>query len=102
MSIQKESYFRLVKISELSTVNRNTFIQLVGNVTMVDEKNNQITIDDSFGKHTIELGTTVEESFKIGQVVRVFGNWDGIKLGIEKILVWNIEPEKIPILFTAY
>ncbi len=102
MSIQKESYYRLVKISELSTVNRNTFIQLVGNVTMVDEKNNKIIIDDSFGKHTIELGTTVEELFKTGQVVRVFGNWDGIKLSIEKILVWNIAPEKIPILFTEY
>ena len=101
MSIQKESYYRLVKISELSTVNRNTFIQLVGNITMVDDNTNKIIIDDSFGKHTIELGS-VEHTFKTGQVVRVFGNWDGIKLSIEKILQWNIQPDKIPILFNEY
>lgn len=102
MSIQKESYYRLVKISELSTVNRNSFIQLAGSITSIDEENKKIVIDDSFAKHTIELGTGIEQSFKPGQVVKVFGNWDGIKLSVEKILPWTIPADKIPILFKEY
>ena len=98
MSITKDSYYKLVKISELPTVNRNTFIQLVGNIIHIDDQN--IQIDDSFGKHTIEIGKTVDISVKLGQVLRVFGNWDGIRLSIEKILEWNIAPDKIPILFS--
>jgi len=102
MSIQKESYYRLVKISELSSVNRNSFIQLVGSITSVDEENKKIVIDDSFAKHTIELGSGIEQTYKPGQVVKVFGNWDGIKLSVSKILQWIIPSEKVPILFKEY
>ena len=98
MSIQRESYYRLVRIKDLPTLNRNTFIQIVGSITHIDDQN--IQIDDTFGKHTIEIDRTAEISVKLNQVLRVFGNWDGIRLGIEKILEWNITPEKIPILFS--
>ena len=99
MSIQKESYYKLVKINELSTVNRNTFIQIIGKITLFDEKNQKIILDDGFGKHTIELQPSTSNTFKAGQVIRVFGNWDGIKISIEKIIEWNIDPSKIAILF---
>ena len=99
MSIQKESYYKLVKINDLSTVNRNTFIQIIGNITVFDEKNHKVVIDDGFGKHTIEIGSNVNIPFRIGQVIRVFGNWDGIKISIDQILEWSIDPNKITLLF---
>ena len=100
MSIQKESYYKLVKISDLAMVNRNTFVQIIGKITLIDDTKMQI--NDSFGTHTIEIGKNPDISFKPNSVIRVFGNWDGIKIFVEKILDWNIAPDKIPILFTSY
>ena len=100
MSIQKESYYKLVKIPDLATLNRNTFVQIIGKITHID--NNKLQINDSFGTHTIEIAKNTDISFKTNAVIRVFGYWDGIKIIVEKIIDWNIAPDKIPILFTSY
>lgn len=100
MSIQKESFYKLVKIPDLATLNRNTFVQIIGKITHIDD--NQVQISDSYGTHTIEIGTKTDISFNMNGVIRVFGNWDGIKITVEKIMDWKIDPAKIPILFTNY
>lgn len=101
MSITPETYHKLVKISELSTLNRNTSIQLVGVVSLYDEQNLKIHLNDTFGDLFIDLGKTPEIPLTQGKVVRVFGNWDSIGITVEKILEWDIVPEKIPILFSS-
>ena len=98
MSIQKDVFYRLVKISDLATLNRNTFVQIIGKITLLD--GTKVQIDDSFSKHTIELGERNDSFIQLGRLIRVFGNWDGIKMTIEKILELNIDSDKIPILFS--
>lgn len=101
MSISKETFYKLVKITELSTLNRNSFIQIIGKIILFDETNNRLQIDDTFGQLTIEIGKNKDFTAKKGQVIRVYGTFDGIKMSIEKIIDWSIEPEKIPILFSG-
>lgn len=100
MSISKESYFKLVKLSELSNLNRNTSIQVIGKIISYDESNQKLQIDDSFGSLSIDIGKKPDFTLKVGQVIRIFGSYDGIKILIEKIIDWAIDPEKIPILFS--
>lgn len=100
MSIQPESYYKLVKISDLPTLNRNTLVQLVGQITLYDESEKKIQFDDTYGKHTIELGKSLDIALQEGKVIRIFGNWDGIKISVEKILEWDIVTEKLPVLFS--
>ena len=101
MSVIKESYYKLVKISDLTAVNRNTFIQIIGKIILYDKTNEKIQIYDSFGTHTIDLGKNKDFNGAAGQVIRVFGNYDGIKIIVEKIIDWSIPPEKIAILFSG-
>ena len=101
MSITRETNYKLVKLNELPTLNRNTFIQIVGLVSLYDEHVQQIQLDDSFGKISIELGKAPEFTIAKNKVVRIFGNWDGIKISVEKVLEWDILPEKLPILFSS-
>ena len=101
MSITKESYFKLVKLSELSKLNRNTSIQVIGKILSYDKMNQKLQIDDTFSTLSIDIGKKLDITLKVGQVIRAFGSYDGIKILIEKIIDWPIEPEKIPILFTG-
>lgn len=99
MSIKNESYYKLVKIPDLATLNRNTLVLIAGIISSYDENNKKIILDDGFGKHTIEVTESNQGKFSEGKVVKAFGRWDGIKITFEKILEWNILPDKLHILF---
>ena len=102
MSLQKEPFYKMTKISDLSKVMKNSPIQIIGIVKNYSSAEKKLILDDLTGVHTIFVPDKIAPiKYQDGMVVRIFGKWDGIKLSlIDQILEWNIEPDKIPLVHT--
>ena len=96
--MNKEPFYRLVKINELSKIEKNSLIQIVGSIENIgDEKS--IVLND--GDSNISLKIKDDDVIlALQEIIRVFGRWDGIKIEVEKVLKWKIPKEKLQFLCT--
>ena len=96
MSINKEPYYQLVKIGELSKISSGTLVQMVGNIDKVIEDTKTLIIIDETGTHSLKVSNRNDlTNHKENSVVRVFGRWNGLEISIEKLLEWDIPKDKM-------
>lgn len=97
MSLNKEPFYKLVKIGELSQVSKSSMIQFVGMIDNYDSNSNTITLNDQTGNYSLKLPDQFKD-MSDKKVLRIFGRWDGINVTVENILEWNIPKEKLSLV----
>ena len=96
MDIEQLEFYHLLAIEELTKSSINQKVQVIGKVEQFTSNTNRIVFTDASGSYTLfyEL-----KDLSLGDVIRVYGTWDGIQLKPDKLLHWEIDSKNIPRLF---
>lgn len=99
LNIYQPEFYSKITIQNLSQAPINQKVQIIGQIKEISDE--RITIDDKTGQTSLFIGKIEminKNKLKTGNIIRIFGIWNGIELKIDKILEWNIPFDKLSLL----